>query len=172
MQVEDWIGHTKALPRVSTAGDKTTTVVFADDIEIGGSNYVFSKKNCPKNIIIIAETIRISDILNVDLSAGDMSEQQLEILSAKGLPFPVLALKGEKMARDLRGGDLTLIARCIIFTRAGSLHFESKGARGLDARTIGEKGGYGFANVPGNVVEIKDLAGTDGGNGGNFARFV
>ncbi|MGO9469608.1 MAG: hypothetical protein ACLQVF_36340, partial [Isosphaeraceae bacterium] len=71
MQVEDWIGHTKALPRVSTAGDKTTTVVFADDIEIGGSNYVFSKKNCPKNIIIIAETIRISDILNVDLSAGD-----------------------------------------------------------------------------------------------------
>lgn len=110
LQVENWIGRESAPdeisepPRLGTRSrnviPQPLTVVLAGTLELGGNAY--GRRNAPKNVLLIADRLRLTDRVRFRLRAGRRS-----------------SLLGRS------GGHLALFAREIVCEEGGRLVFES-----------------------------------------------
>jgi hypothetical protein len=66
--IEDWFGEHTARLQIGGPTSKSTVVVIADDLDLGDRQYNYLKGTAPKNIIIIADTLRLSGVVQIDLS--------------------------------------------------------------------------------------------------------
>ena len=101
------------------------SIIYANDIKFNKSDYNYSKGNCPKNIIIIANTIRLAGVVNFDLSPKSWGINRVQ----------------------RSGGNIYIIAQNIVYDYGAFLEINSKGYY-WDGRppadvVVGETGGNG-----------------------------
>lgn len=118
----DWIGMGSEAP-ASIPGERERggsvmpiTVVLASEIELGHQVYDTKgrgnvSRNVPRNVVLVADTIRITGPVTFDLSGDDLDR------SSK---------RGARLL-DRSGGDLILLARSFVCEANGKLIFRSSG---------------------------------------------
>jgi hypothetical protein len=122
MMVDNWMGLTYAPEQIRSEANHDTTLVLADDIDLGNRSYSLRAKTAPQNVILIANRIRLSDIATFDLSA------------VEGTSF--VQRSGGKLiliARELsaeRNGFLTLHSRATYAMPGGAFHFSESPGNG------------------------------------------
>jgi len=123
--VDNWITTGSVAPTSIQikpgAKEKAVTVILASEIELGDRVYeTKGRRNSPRNVILVADTIRITGPVTFDLSGYD-----LDASSTIGHTL-----------KDRSGGDLILLARNFVCEPNGKLIFRSSGGRGHDAVTV------------------------------------
>jgi len=98
--IEDWFGESKARVRIGSQQGTVATVVLADDIDLGGRTYSYGGGTAPKNVIIIANVLRLTDLAQFDLSAAVRPNDT-----------------------DRSAGELIIFARHVVCNRDGRLMF-------------------------------------------------
>jgi hypothetical protein len=129
--VEDWMSDTVARNRIAVDPAKPTTIVLARDIRFEDVRYSVRESTVPKNVIIIADSLRLDGLVEFDL-----------------------APEFGGTLRERSGGTLTLLARHLVVGRKGFLTCRSFGT--FKIRQGETQRDYDFTALPenGNVVIV------------------
>ncbi len=123
--VDNWIRSGSVAPasiRIRPgAKEKAVTVILAAEIELGGHQVYDTngRHTAPRNVVLVADTIRITGPVTFDLSGHDMDPG---------------STAGHTLA-DRSGGDLVVLARNLVCEPNGKLIFRSSGGRGPSSVT-------------------------------------
>ena len=118
--VDNWIDTGSVAPnsiqsKRENPGDtmlKPVTVILASELELGNQVYeTKGRHSAPRNVVLVADTIRITGPVTFDLSGYDVDAS-----SKKGLSL-----------LDRSGGDLVILARNFVCEANGKLIFRSSG---------------------------------------------
>lgn len=90
---------------------KTTTIIIADEIDLGKNTYSTLDRSSPRNIIIVANKLTLNDKVEFDLSGRNYDHK-----SQFGLDL-----------NDRSGGDLLILTNELICGDNGKLEFRSNG---------------------------------------------